>query len=1057
MAVSAQLNECSKQTAQCDPARCKSCKRTGIPILPLRKAVTPIFGKRSISMEASGFNESLRMLRAGYLYVLLDGKVWQAYQVTYQGALRQFDPLQSPPLDADGNIPPLPESCISNGDEVAAAFLNISGNYKKAQIAFANDPWPKEVLNAYRTGKSPMSRFATYDIAKLKSDPSSAGADNDSNAMGLTQVTELGSKVWEFVANSVDFHSVHGFYARAHRVAAMQAFVTSSVAKYQFKKGVPVLILPDAVGMVQEYNSLRVYWMQQLQNYAGDPENQYKCFTSQALLKLREVEAEWAKQEGLAAAKEQVKRVKDWNSNPVLANKAALPPVNVGQVADRVAKEKTKAYHRRLEDAYDESLRNKFQTAYDNKIKYFESQIDAFGKHWDRWCGTDSWMRQCEHDYDGDNLKSGSCHAYANMMAICIAGGPSGAPAKRDPKDPKKPPLLTDATQKRWEKWLRDPKSPVYQALLAKNKSFLAGLMPSSDGLNDSSKLYGAIRTAVESKDIGGAFLQPKIKHTAGVLLMAVNSAAISLSANVGEEVSKWVRNLNIGCQYLYSRTQPTRFQVDLTLTEYMSLLSESLHRGMESGGKKVRSLLLGGLISIPNPKLRNTVIKVTGWAMDSAESIGKRLRDLAGKPSGEALAIGSLSMRSLVMLETFDPAARKFFQAVKVRSSDAVKFTQITAVSMHRRSGPQSLLFSAVALWMSYDSLKQSMDSVKTTVGAAYPEAELGAVSASIGALAAVVETVGVSLKAFSSGARTAARMGGASRATVATLKNVADVGGVLVKGAGYVFAALAFLDAAQSVMMAKRARAQGDKKAEIAYQLSWLMNLGAGGLGIYVVYTGGVLLAPLAGAVILGLAAYVLTRWGKSQEATPVEMWARRCVFGTNKGNSASWKTPGEAGDAVAALNAALLGFSIDTNTEHEWDTLTSTGGIDVVTSSRQALKYRIVMPNFDPVTSAYAYAVTVTRRGGGSQVLTGGHKNMAPLANIQPPTHGVLDYEIESPRFDFSKNIRPGDPMVVSGKIYINPTSKIDVVSIVARFYKDRVDDYGFAEVSYREKLQ
>ncbi|KER72444.1 hypothetical protein HR51_07400 [Burkholderia cepacia] len=994
------------------------------------------------------------MLRAGYLYVLLDGKVWQAYQVTYQGALRQFDPLQSPPLDADGNIPPLPESCISNGDEVAAAFLNINGNFRKAQIAFANDPWPKEVLNAYRTGKSPMSRFATYDIAKLKSDPSSAGADNDSKAMGLTQVTELGSKVWEFVADSMDFHSVHGFYARAHRVAAMQAFVTSSVARYPFKKGVPILILPDAVGMVQEYNSLRVYWMQQLQNYAGDPENQYKCFTSQALLKLKEVEAEWAKQEGAAAAKEQVKRVKDWNSNSVLANKAALPPVNVGQVADRVAKENTKKYHRRLEDAYDESLRNKFQTAYDNKIKHFESQIDAFGKHWDRWCEADSWMRQCEHDYDGDNLKSGSCHAYANMMAICVAGGPSGAPAKRDPRDPNKPPLLTDATQKRWEKWLRDPKSPVYQALLAKNKNILAGLMPSSDGLNDSSKLYGAIRFAVESKDIGGAFLQPKVKHTAGVLLMAVNSAAISLSANVGEEVSKWVRNMNGGCQVLYERMEATRFQVDLTLTEYMSLLSDSLHRGMEGGGKRVRSLLLGGLISIPNPKLRNTVIKVTGWAMDSAESIGKRLRDLAGKPSGEALAIGSLSMRSLVMLESFDPAARKFFQAVKVRSSDAVKFTQITAVSMHRRSGPQSLLFSAVALWMSYDSLKQSMDSVKTTVGAAYPEAELGAVSASIGALAAVVETVGVSLKAFSSGARTAARMGGASRATVATLKNVVDVGGVLVKGTGFVFAALSFLDAAQSVAMAGRAAKQGDVSARNSYRAAAGFSLFAGGLGVYAVAVESAFLGPLGVAVMLGLVAYWFTQQGKSLEATSVELWARRCVFGKKEGKLVLWDTPDQAGDAVAALNAAILGFSVDVDFENEWDTVSSMGDVDVVTASHQTLNYRIVMPNFDAVNSAYAYTVEVTRRGGARQVLAGDQKNMKPLARIQPPPDGKSDYVFGAMRIDDSASFKSSGPMVVIGKIHLGADSKMVEVFVKARFYRDRMDEYGFAEIMSSE---
>ncbi|MBZ5797078.1 hypothetical protein K8353_44305, partial [Burkholderia contaminans] len=121
----------------------------------------------------------------------------------------------------------------------------------------------------------------------------------------------------------------------------------------------------------------------------------------------------------------------------------------------------------------------------------------------------------------------------ANMMAICVAGGPSGAPAKRDPKDPKTPPQLIDETQKRWETWLNDRNSPVYKALSAKNKNFLADLLPSSGELNDSGKLYTAIRYAFESKDVGKAFLQAKIQHTAGVLLMAVNSAAIGLSRNL--------------------------------------------------------------------------------------------------------------------------------------------------------------------------------------------------------------------------------------------------------------------------------------------------------------------------------------------------------------------------------------------------------------------------------------------------------------------------------------------------------------------------------------------
>ncbi len=34
----------------------------------------------------------LRTLRSGYLYVLLDQRIWHAYEVTAQGHLRRFNP-----------------------------------------------------------------------------------------------------------------------------------------------------------------------------------------------------------------------------------------------------------------------------------------------------------------------------------------------------------------------------------------------------------------------------------------------------------------------------------------------------------------------------------------------------------------------------------------------------------------------------------------------------------------------------------------------------------------------------------------------------------------------------------------------------------------------------------------------------------------------------------------------------------------------------------------------------------------------------------------------------
>ncbi|MBZ5795182.1 hypothetical protein K8353_34200, partial [Burkholderia contaminans] len=288
-------------------------------------------------------------------------------------------------------------------------------------------------------------------------------------------------------------------------------------------------------------------------------------------------------------------------------------------------------------------------------------------------------------------------------------------------------------------------------------------------------------------------------------------------------------------------------------------------------------------------------------------------------------------------------------------------------------------------------------------------------------------------------------------------------DVGGKLVTGTGVVFAALSFVDAAQSATMMMRAGKQGDAIASGAFKASLVLNALSGAFGVYAAYMSSAflgatfVLGPLGIAVFLAITAYAVTKWGQAKEATPIELWARRCVFGINKGNLVSWKKTEQAGDAVATLNAALLGFSVDVGFESEWDAVSSMGDVDTVTASHQTLNYRIVMPNFDPVSSAYAYAITVIRRGGGEQVLTAGQKNMEPLACIQPPPNGKSDYEIGALAANIPKLSKSGDPKIVSGKIHLTTNSKIRNVSITARFYKDRMDEYGFAEITTQDQLQ
>ncbi|MFJ4348512.1 toxin VasX, partial [Pseudomonas sp. NPDC089401] len=77
---------------------CNACERSGLPILLLREAYAPRPRDTQPYLVAYGseithtplHRDQLRVLRQGYVYVLLDQEIWHAYQVTPEGALRRF-------------------------------------------------------------------------------------------------------------------------------------------------------------------------------------------------------------------------------------------------------------------------------------------------------------------------------------------------------------------------------------------------------------------------------------------------------------------------------------------------------------------------------------------------------------------------------------------------------------------------------------------------------------------------------------------------------------------------------------------------------------------------------------------------------------------------------------------------------------------------------------------------------------------------------------------------------------------------------------------------------
>lgn len=153
--------------------QCRACERQGLPILPLRQALVPDYSGDPFLAENGQVPTRLgwRTLRAGYLYVLLDRSIWHAYQVTPDGYLRQFNPYTPPAA----NESLLASTCVSADHDAPASFLNIDTHeHRVAWLAFASDPWPTRVLDAYKAGRAPH-RFQALDLAQARDNPASLG------------------------------------------------------------------------------------------------------------------------------------------------------------------------------------------------------------------------------------------------------------------------------------------------------------------------------------------------------------------------------------------------------------------------------------------------------------------------------------------------------------------------------------------------------------------------------------------------------------------------------------------------------------------------------------------------------------------------------------------------------------------------------------------------------------------------------------------------------------------------------------------------------------------
>ncbi|QYJ19606.1 hypothetical protein KYT87_18010 [Achromobacter sp. ES-001] len=695
MTTSSQLAIAAQETSPLPLGSCPACRRTGIPILLLRPAVIP----KAASLHRHGatthpdLQQSLRILRSGYVYVLLDHEVWQAYEVTDAGHLRQFDPYEM----AKGPPALLSERCVQSAHDLPASFIGIDVDmYTTAWVAYAQDPWPVAVLDAYKAGAGAAKaagssqpaagashgtaraahavagaqqatansdhalRFVILDLSKLRKEPTAGGA-----ALALEHAHRIDRHIAEYSHAVRDFGSVHGWHSRVLQATGMRNYLRLMELQHDLAKGVPGLILPDPVGLAQELNNFRLAAYTQKRMWAEEPQRRYAYLTSQCLLGIEQLYAAQADAEIPDSPTYMLDTMPSESGMAPIFRDPAL------ERRERIAY-KTEQRMDRLKERYWESDppselgrkgRASFQASYDKESKRLEAIIDAYGEDWAQVVRGAAWKRVVDLDYSDTDERSrrlrllmvsacldgGITDAVSVPLAVAGSGVSSAAASSAATANPPTAghtggaadPARTDnpgPTSQAWKQLLSDPHSAVYLALNGQRSDLQSSFLPlfsagAGGGANDAAKKYfDAVKNLVSSKEIG-AWREGLAADAADQLLAAVHGASSRLHAQLNDATRAAVNAVHVGGAWLYRGAQMTQVVIQLTVSELLAIYADELQRVGESlnqnTGRRVRAFIFAGLISIPDPALHKLLVDVTIWMEGSAEDIAQRIKTM--------------------------------------------------------------------------------------------------------------------------------------------------------------------------------------------------------------------------------------------------------------------------------------------------------------------------------------------------------------------------------------------------------------------------------------------
>lgn len=1090
MSTSKTLTQAGRQAAPNPTGNCSACERKGIPILPLRLAVMPLTDglKQHGELHHRSIQTALRILRHGYVYVLLDKEIWHAYQVTPEGFLRQFNPFSMPRAKPE----PLATLCVAAGHDLRAAFINIdTATHKQAWIAFSQDPWPKATLDAYRTGKHAdgkalpadyRERFRVVNLLTLKQDPTGGN-----QALALEHGDDLHQHVAEYAIGTRDFGSVHDWHPRHARLEAMHAQLRMLEKQHGLPKGVAGLVLPDPVGMAEELNSLRLSVNTMRQRWREEPTRRYAYLTSQCLLGIKAYIAQQVE-----AAHPPPPPASDyWTSS-----ESGVPPVfhDPAQQHAGMVDRKTKRRMARLEERYWETGpagRKTFQDAYDKEDENFQKQIDAYASDWAGLVTGASWRRIMALDYADSDARSQQCRL--STAAACLAGGITDAPPQqptaadeRNAGEKPTPEVLGPSSQA-WQDLLSDGGSPAYTALNGQHTDLqqafepqFTDAMPSAAG----KKYFDAIKMVATSKE-GSDWRGALVVEAADQLLAAIHDASNRLESTLSAGAKVALDNLQSGAAWLYGKAKFTQITIQLTVGECFELLSseirEHANSAQKAAGKRARAMLLGSLITIPNANVRNMLINVTLWAHGTAEEVKKRIVDFSQEAKEGAQdikqAAGALgqevkreaqhALRQVnAGLKNLEPAAAAVLNEMKVGAAGARRVARSTFASLKSLAvGSVDGGLSFIGLYFLRDSLKSAIADLDAKVGAKHPEAVAAFYSVSLGFIGASVEAAGLAIKIPADAAKDFVLRWGAEKTPVLT--RVVGLGSKMVMIGGAISALAGIADASGSFRAAARVSKAGAADAAKAYRIAGGLSI----LGAILIFFGAVgslsLLGGLGVGIAIGLLSYAISHIARSLESDALENWARRCYFGQADSNE-RWRDPEDMDVAIAALNAAALGMDVDLRFSVEKqlrpiedlyvediEVLKNGGSVENV----QTLVYSATLPGFDAEQSQYRFTLTTERFGLAQGAKRTPHLSSHVMASGQlndtasPTPYSTLnrpDYTLDSETKPTSS--RP----ILGGRYRLDSVNGIKSATLVVAFWPDKNDRSGFAAIEITEQL-